>query len=365
MAFVLMLSMFVLGACDSNENTSDKCVVCKEFGNETVYKLDGKDMEIGYPCLECGYVKDPIEVIKCDFTVSADESNAVTRIQYENPGVDLVIGVKKGYYDKIFVGDSERSVHVVAEDGTQVVVAQCNGGANGVTFENFYFYTDPTSRGTMSQVKFETAGEHAYWSNVVIKNCLFEGKSKIDSSWKNGVIENMTVIGTTFRNLTGWGAGAGSACAIFTDENWGETIIKDCVFDNIDYAAIRFGRVSTEGYFLIENCFFREIGNKDEYNSKTKEDKPDGKPDGNACIMFSSKNSKLAGDDSVDVVNITLEVNNCVFADSSVFSYSKSSNAKVNSQFIIGANTWLSIPTSISGATQYDIRQQLLYEGEI
>ena len=39
-----------------------------------------------------------------------------------------------------------------------------------------------------------------------------------------------------FKNLTGWGAGAGSACAIFTDENWGETIIRDCVFDHIDYA---------------------------------------------------------------------------------------------------------------------------------
>ena len=348
MALILSASTFTLWACGNTGggDASDKCAVCKEFGNETVYKLDGKDMEIGYPCLECGYVKDPIEVIKCDFVAGADESNRVTAIQDENPGVDLVIGLKKGFYDKVFVGDIDRSVHVVAEDGTQVVVAQVNGNANGVTFENFYFYTDPVNGGTMSQVKFETAGEHAYWSNIVIKNCLFEGRSKIDSSWKSGVIDNMTIVGTTFRNITGWGAGAGSACAIFTDENWGETIIKDCVFDHIDYAAIRFGRISTEGYFLIENCFFRDIK-------------------GNACIMFSSKNATLANNDGVDVVNITLEVNNCVFADSKPFSYSKSSNAKVKSQFIVGPNTWLSIPTKITNATQYDIRQQLLYEGEL
>ena len=349
LALVMSTAIFTLFACvggSTSGGEGTKCVKCLDFDTEISYKIDGMVMKVGNACLKCGFIEQPIDEIALTHVATADESNAITKIQDQNPDDDLVIGVKKGHYQQIFVGSPNRSVHVVCETGTQVVVAQCNGSSDGVTFENMYFYTDPVAGGKMSQVKFETAGGSAYWSNITIKNCVFEGKSKIDSSWKKGVIDNMTVIGTTFKNITGWGEGAGSACAIFTDENWGETIIKDCVFDNIDYAAIRLGRETTEGHFLIQNCFFRDI--------KT-----------NACIIFSSKNSTLAADESISQIDITLEVQNCVFADDKPFAYSKSSNSKINSKFIIGPNTWVSIPTSINGSTYYDIREQEIYEGDL
>ena len=374
LALVMSASVFTLIACDRTTGTGDdgRCAECVDFDTEVSYKIDGMVMKIGNACLECGYIPYPIEEIELTHVASAEESNAITKIQDQNPNDDLVIGLKKGFYQQIFVGSPDRKIHVVCESGTQVVIAQCNGSADGVTFENMYFYTDPIEGGKMSQVKFETAGGSNYWSNIVVKNCVFEGKSKIDSSWKNGVIDNMTIEGCTFKNLTGWGAGAGSACAIFTDENWGETIIRDCVFDHIDYSAIRFGRVSTEGRCLVENCFFRDIK-------------------GNACIMFVAKNSTLQTDESISQVDITLEVKNNVFADSKVFSFSKGLgkkstasldgqklleaqefnarlaeyNAKLNVEFIVGPNTWVSIPTSVSKSTYYDIREQQIYEGEI
>ncbi len=374
MAVLMSLSVFSLIACNlpTDSEGESKCAECVSFGAENSYKIDGMTMKIGNACLECGYIPYPIEEIELTHIATEDEANVITKIQDQNPDVDLVIGLKKGHYQQIFVGSPNRKVHVVCESGTQVVIAQCNGSADGVTFENMYFYTDPIEGGKMSQVKFETAGGSNYWSNIVVKNCVFEGKSKIDSSWKNGVIDNMTIEGCTFKNLTGWGAGAGSACAIFTDENWGETIIRDCVFDHIDYAAIRFGRISTEGHVLVENCFFRDIK-------------------GNACIMFVAKNETLQTDESISQVDITLEVKNNVFADSKAFSYSKGLgkkstanldgqklleakafnerlaeyNAKINAQFIVGPNTWVSIPTSVSKSTYYDIREQQVYEGEI
>ncbi len=107
--------------------------------------------------------------------------------------------------------------------------------------------------------------------------------------------------------------------------------------------------------------------------------------------MFSAKNPTLQTDDNISQVDITLEVNNCVFADSKPFSIGKNIGkkstsglagqklleaqqynerlpeyqAKLNFQFIVGANTWLSIPTKITNVTKYDLRQQSIYEGEL
>ena len=107
--------------------------------------------------------------------------------------------------------------------------------------------------------------------------------------------------------------------------------------------------------------------------------------------MFVAKNSTLQTDESISQVDITLEVKNNVFADSKVFSFSKGLgkkstasldgqklleaqefnarlaeyNAKLNVEFIVGPNTWVSIPTSVSKSTYYDIREQQIYEGEI
>ncbi|MBE5754023.1 MAG: hypothetical protein E7340_01625 [Clostridiales bacterium] len=374
LALVMSASVFTLIACNGSTTgggEEQKCVKCVNFGTEISYKIDGLSMKIGNACLKCGFIEQPIDEIELTDVATADESNVVTKIQDQNPDGDIVIGLKKGVYDKIFVGSSNRSVHVVGETGAQVIIAQCNGSANGATFENLYFYTDPESGDTTSKVKFETAGGEAYWSDIVIKNCVFEGRANIDSAWKKGIVDNMTIIGTTFKNITGWKS-TGSACAIFTGENWGKTTIKDCVFDHIDYAAMRLGTESTEGEFLIENCFFRDVKK-------------------NACIMFSAHNETLQCDNNVEIVDISLEIKNCVFADSNPLYFSqglakkKTSNlsgqnlinankfnerlaeynAKLNVEFIVGPNTWVSIPTSISNATHYDIREQNVYEGEI
>ncbi len=358
LSLVISISALGIGACGTpSEDKDDKCTVCVEIGTEVVYKERGGVMYIGYPCLKCGYVDTVLDSFEVDFVVTEEQTgNEVTRLQQINPEGDLVFCLKKGFYDKIFIGDKNRTVYLVGETGTQVKSIQLNGDAKGTTVDNIIF--DSSNGVGASEIKFETASGNAYWLDTVIKNCSFNGYAYINSAWKRGVVDNLTVENCTFNNIgAGWSEenkNWSNISALFIGEVWGETIIKDCVFDGVDYAAIRFGQYSLDGDFLIENCFFRDIR-----RSRPIELYP---------------NSALAKDPNVWEVTITLTIDGCTFADGSenMFRFSGSSNEKLTTILTIGKNTWANIPlmSKVSAGrgddpTYYDIREQEIYDGDV
>lgn len=349
LSLVISFSALSLTACNAGGGEGeqdDKCAVCVEIGTEIVYKERGGVMYIGYPCLKCGYVDTVMDSFEVDFTVTEEQTgNEVTRLQQANPNRDLVICLKKGYYEKIFIGDENRRIYLVGETGTRAKVVQLNGDANGTTIDNIIFNSND-GVGTC-EIKFETAAGNAYWLDTVIKNCHFEGRTSINSAWKRGIVDNLTVENCTFKNIgRGWNEEIdnwSSDCAIFIGEVWGDNVFKNCVFDGVDYSAVRLGQYSLDGTFLFENCVFKDIRRS-------------------RCINLMAT-STLAGDPNVWEVLIKVIVNNCVFdCNNTGIWMSDNSNPKVIEEVHVGVNYWRTIPTSITHAVNYDYRTQLLIE---
>ena len=319
---------------------------CKHVTTDQLYySQTNGTVIISYMCKLCGKGSDQIiETFKADAVVADTDSNGVTLAQNQHSG-DIVIFLKQGVYDKIYLGSLDRKVRLVCENGTRIICAQLNGDADGVTIENGIFKSEINE--TTSEVKFETASGNSYWSNIVIKNCHFEGKSYINSAWKGGVVDNLLVENCTFQDISsGVNQETGlpsNLCGVFIGENWGETIFRNCSFINIDYAGIRMGYVSVEGDTLIENCYFENVKS-------------------NACIMYSAKNPTLPDCDA------TLTVQGCTFNDERAFSIGKPTTAKVNkvegvyvkvnATVTIGANKWKVIPDVISNADYFNPLEQ-------
>ena len=329
-AFILTACIFTFSACKKK---------CEHIaGNEQFYAESGGVVTISKKCKMCGEATDEVidtfnadAVIKYTGNRTAD-GNEVTKAQQTANG-DITICLKKGTYGQIYVGDFEKKVRLVAEEGTRVEVVQVNGGADGVTIENIDIYYNDPETDYSPCIKFETAGGFSYWSNITIKNCNFSGLGTINSAWKKGVVENLTVDGCTFKDVTNnVNYEDSNLSAIFIGETWGTTVIKNCHFEHIAYSAIRLGYYSVEGETIIENCYFKDIVR-------------------NRCIMFTAKNETLQD------CQVSLVVRGCIFDDTGALRFTKSTTV-TNSNLYVYANTWRQIPTSIDNATYYDAREQ-------
>ena len=288
---------------------------------EITYELDGDYAVISYKCSLCGKGSDSvIEKVKVDAVIDGD-NNAVAKAQNTLKG-DIVIFLKAGLYEKIYFVTRMGATRLLCEDGVQIQNAQFSGGIDTATLENAFLKSEPWENASI--IKFEEAAGERTWLNVTIKNCRFEGNAFIDSAWKDGIAENLTVENCKFKNTTDNYDGElkGSArSAIFIDEVWGKTHIKDCVFDGFEWSAIRFGRVSVEGETIIENCYFAGRTRGDEGYS----------------IYIQIQNSKLPNPE------YSLTIRNCIFDDVRPLGLSRSITMPYPN-IIIGPNTWRVFP---------------------
>ena len=308
-----------------------------EKSDKVSYTESNGVVTIAYNCVKCGKVASVVETVTADYVIEGGDCDAISRA-YVHSRKDLVFFLKAGFYDIVYLGHAYGTVRALCEDGVRIRKAQVGGGFDGVTLENATFKADPKTESSM--FKFETAGGSAYWSNITIKNCHFEGKAYINRSWTSGIVDNLTVENCTFKNITdnydGLQIGT-QYSAIFIEEVWGTTLIKDCVFDGFEYAAIRLGERSNEGDTIVENCYFSGL------------ERPDG-----IAIYFKIKNDKL------DDTSVSLSINNCVFNCDSTLRWVHESSV-LFPQLILGENKWKNIPDWIEDfATEYSVSDQQL-----
>ncbi len=278
-AVICILSSFSIIGCGGNDG---RCAQCSSFEETISYKqVKGKkQVNKGYACKICGIITSPIETINADYVVNSVNELSVAQAQAETKGVDSVILVTAGEYNVAKIIERTRGkTRIIFETGVDIFAIDVASGAYNTILENAHFYSKPGPKSVLGGVRFldgnvrDEIGQTIY-CDITVRNCSFKGHTNIARTWLPGMLENLTVEGCDFKDVTndyydddGNYVQGSLFASVFLSETDGTTTIRNNTFNDTEFGCVYIGYRydpnktdrAASGTIIIENNYFGEF----------------------------------------------------------------------------------------------------------
>lgn len=248
-ALTLILSLtfiFSLVGCkdeptnDDGGNNNPPPHSCTLDTDTLIYKEKGGKLYVGYKCKTCNEITATESVVDIDVIIEPGDLQISEKLASIETG-DVVV-YKTGLHND-YLPASKTGVRVVGENGASFPVVSLSNVSN-VTYENFNI-TNLTLENGNSLLTFKNCKFTRGINNIMhlVTDFTFDGCRFIDQNTD----KESAIILRYFSNLT----------------------IKNCIFQNVAYNALQIGENQSDGTLLIENNTFKYVGSRVVYIAGT------------------------------------------------------------------------------------------------